>query len=137
MTGMIKNLANAAIAMLFGLVALTMASCEKEPGKGGLASISGKVFGLDYNSNGVLHDSGYVGDVRVYISYGGGTVADDDTRSSYTGEYSFKGLQKGKYKLWVFSECPSCNFNIEPIVQEVEITETRQEAYLPDFVVID
>lgn len=118
-------------------MAILWSSCEKDPGQGGLASISGKVYGYDYNNVNVLLDSGYVGDTRVYIAYGGGTVADDDVRTSYTGEYSFKGLQKGLYSIWVFTKCDTCAFNLSAVVQQVEITETRQEAVLPDFIIRD
>ena len=113
------------------------ASCEKEAGEGGLATIKGKVYGYDYNASGVLHDSGYVGDIRVFISYGDHTWVDDDVRTSYTGEYAFRGLQKGKYKLSVISKCDSCNFNQEYKIQHAEITETDQELSLPDFIIRD
>lgn len=115
----------------------TMASCSKEEGSGGLATIRGKVYGYDYNALGVLHDSGYVGGIRVYISYGDHTWVDDDTRTSSSGEYAFQGLQEGNYTLFVESECDSCNFNREYIIQHAEITSGDQELQLPDFVIRD
>ena len=117
--------------------ALTLASCSKEEGEGGLATIRGKVYGYDYNSMGVLHDSGYVGGVRVYISFGDHTWVDEDTRTSSSGEFAFQGLQEGSYKLFVVSECDSCNFNSEYIIQHAEITSSDQELWLPDFVIVD
>jgi len=110
-------------------------SCKKDAGQGGLASISGKVYGYDINSSGIVTDSGYVGDVKVYISYDNDQYADDDVNTSYTGNFSFQGLQKGKYTIYTYSKCDSCNFNQTPVVQEFEITSTRQDAALPDFVI--
>ncbi len=112
-------------------------ACEKDPGKGGLASISGKVYGYDYNSVNVLIDSGYVGDVRVYISYGGGTTPDDDVRTGPDGSFAFKGLQKGEYSVWAFTKCDTCAFGTSAVTQQIELTETDQEAILPDFVIKD
>ena len=114
-----------------------LASCGVEPGEGGLASIRGKVYGYDINSSDKVLDSGYVGDARVFISYGDHSWSDDDVRTSFTGDYAFRGLHKGKYTLWVFSQCNTCAFNQTYVKQEVEITESDQEVVLPDFVIKD
>lgn len=115
----------------------TLISCSKEPGEGGSATISGKVFGYDVNTSGVITDSAYAGDYRVYISYGDNSAADNDVRTSYSGDYTFKGLRKGKYKVYVFSQCDTCVFNQNYIVQDVEITSNKQDLMLPDFVIYD
>jgi hypothetical protein len=112
-------------------------SCKKEAGEGGLATIHGKVFGYDINSFGVLVDSGYVGDYRVGISYGDHTWIDDDTRTSPSGTYSFQGLQKGKYRLVVYSQCDTCTFNQTYFEQFAEISSNKQELEMPDFVIYD
>jgi hypothetical protein len=131
-SGLVTILAYSTIFTI--LISLTTA-CKKDPGQGGLASISGKVYGYDINSSGIVTDSGYVGDVKVYISYDNNQYADDDVNTSYTGDFSFQGLQKGKYTIYTYSECDSCNFNQTPVVQEFEITSTKQDATLPDFVI--
>jgi hypothetical protein len=118
-------------------VCLFIGSCKKEPGEGGSSSISGKVFGYDINTAGVITDSTYAGDYRVYISYGDAGTADNDVRTSYTGEYSFNGLQKGKYCVYVFSQCDTCVFNQNYFTQVVEITKNNQEITLPDFKIYD
>lgn len=122
------------IAAFIIFISITSA-CKKDAGQGGLASISGKVYGYDINSSGIVTDSGYVGDVKVYISYDDNQYADDDVNTSYTGEFSFQGLQKGKYTIYTYSKCDSCNFNQTPVIQEFEITSTKQDAMLPDFVI--
>ncbi|MDZ4843947.1 MAG: hypothetical protein SH857_00205 [Chitinophagales bacterium] len=105
---------------------LLFSSCEKEPGDGGLATIKGKVLSYRFDNDGVLVDSGYVGDVRVFISYGDNTWVDDDARTSYTGEYAFEWLQKGAYKIWVISDCPSCPENQQQDVLDVTVDERKE-----------
>ncbi len=124
------------LAFLY-LFTVCISSCSKEPGEGGSSSISGKVFGYDINTAGVITDSAYAGDYRVFISYGDAGTADNDIRTSYTGDYSFKGLQKGKYCVYVFSQCDTCVFNQNYLTQVVEITKNNQEIVLPDFKIFD
>ena len=121
--------------LFFGLfLAVVLVACEKEPGRGGLATIQGKVFGRDINQLGVVHDSGYGGNFKVLLSYGDNSWIDETETTSPTGDYAFRGLQKGTYRLFVYSECDSCLFNESYTEQAVEITETRQVAVLPDFI---
>jgi hypothetical protein len=116
---------------------LLLGSCAKEAGEGGSSSIKGRIFGYDINTSGVVTDSAAVQDTRVFISYGDNTTVDDDTWSSYTGEYVFRGLQKGKYTIFVYSQCDTCPFNQEVKKQVVEITEKNQEVIAPDIVIFD
>lgn len=131
--GAAKPWATAVAGVLLAL--LVLVACEKEPGKGGLASIQGKVWGRDINQAGVVHDSGYVGDQDVYIAYGDHTWSDADEVTAPSGDYCFSGLNKGLYRIWVYSECDSCLFNQESFSMEVEITENKETVTLPDFVV--
>lgn len=119
------------------MLAVLVVACEKEPGKGGLATITGKVWGRDINANGFLHDSGYAGGVKVYISYGDHDWVDASETTSPSGDYAFQGLQKGSYRIFAWSQCDSCLFNQEVREQFVEITKTRQVAVLQDFIVYD
>jgi hypothetical protein len=119
------------------VVSLMFASCAKEAGDGGTSSIQGKVFGYDVNTSGIVTDSAYVQDARVYITYGDGTTVDDDVRTSFTGDYVFRGLRKGKYTIFVYSQCNSCPFNQEVVKQTVEITDNKQEVTAPDLKIFD
>lgn len=119
------------------LISIGMISCSKEPGEGGTSSIKGKIFGYDINTSGVITDSAYVQDARVYITYGDGTTVDDDVRTSYSGDYIFRGLRKGNYTIFVYSQCNSCPFNQEVIKQIIEITENKQEVMAPDLKIFD
>jgi hypothetical protein len=116
---------------------LLLSSCAKEAGEGGSSTIKGRIYGYDINTSGVVTDSAVVQDVRVYISYGDNSTVDDDTRSSYTGEYVFRGLHKAKYTVFVYSQCNDCPFNQEVKKQVVEITEANQEVLVPDIVIFD
>ena len=125
------------VAMLPLLIVLSVFACEKEPGKGGLASIQGKVYGYDVNPAGIVHDSGYAGGFKVYLSYGDNDWVDASETTSPSGDYCFKGLQKGVYRLAIYSECDSCLFNQVYFEQAAEITETKQRAVMPDFVIYE
>ncbi len=122
--------------LIFG-VSILLGSCAKEAGEGGNSTIKGRVFGYDINTAGIVTDSAVVQDARVYISYGENTSIDNDTRSSYTGEYVFRGLHKGRYTIFVYSQCDTCPFNQEVKKQVVEITEKNQELLAPDIVIFD
>ena len=67
--------------LYISIICLFTVSCSKEPGEGGSSSISGKVFGYDINTAGVITDSAYAGDYRVFISYGYEGTADNDIRT--------------------------------------------------------
>ncbi len=118
-------------------IVVCLASCAKDAGEGGTSSIQGKIFGYDINAAGVVTDSAYVQDARVYISYGDGTTVDNDVRTSYTGDYIFRGLRKGIYTIFVYSQCNDCPFNQEVVKQTFEITENKQEVIVPDLKIFD
>jgi hypothetical protein len=124
------------IYCLIGL-AFVFSSCEKEVGEGGTATIKGKVFGYDINNSGIVLDSAFVGDYRVYLSYGDNEWADKDERTSYTGDYAFRGLQKGRYKVFVFSKCVTCAFEQTVLVQYAEVTKNGETIVMPLFKIKD
>lgn len=107
-------------------------SCQKTEGYGGKASIQGKVYGYDYNSNGNLVSEGYLGDVRVYIAKHGTTQYFDDTRTSYDGSFLFQYLQEGKYDLWAFGDCDNCSWDQTYHLITVEITSKKEVVVAPD-----
>mgnify|MGYP002655173270 CR=1 FL=1 len=118
-------------------LAVGFTSCSKEAGEGGTSSIQGKIFGYDVNTSGIVTDSAYVQGARVYITYGEGTTVDDDVRTSYTGDYIFRGLRKGKYTIFVYSQCNGCPFNQEVVKQTIEITDNKQVVIAPDIKIFD
>lgn len=112
---------------------LILSACRKNPGEGGTGIIRGKVYGVNLKS-GVRADSGYVGDVRVFIHYGDNPWADDETRTSYSGDYQFKWLNKGQYRVSIISECDSCPMQQKGVYQSAEIKKNNQIVSLPDLV---
>lgn len=111
-------------------------SCKKDEGKGGLATIQGKVYAYEYDKYFISKiDSGYLADERVYISYGNHTAVDDDVRSSYDGSFKFDYLQKGNYTVFCYSRCDTCPLGTEVTKSVVTITSTKQVLNMPDFLI--
>lgn len=84
------------------------------------------------NSTGGIADSSYIGDERIFISYGDHTIIDDEARTSYDGSYRFNNLNKGDYTVFIFSYCGKCPLNQE-VILKVTITEKKQDVKLDDF----
>jgi hypothetical protein len=118
-------------ALLFTAV-LGLHSCKKEEGTGGLATIRGKVFAYDVNIVGDKVDSGYLADLRVFISYGDHTWVDDDTRTGYTGDFAFEWLQKGDYTIWVVHDCNGCPLDKKADTLRVHIDKRRETVTVPN-----
>ena len=123
---------------MLGIFCLCLfASCVKQEGDGGLASIRGKVFGYDTNSEGIVKDSAYLGDAKVYLSYGDHAWFDDQATTSSTGDYAFNELNIGNYTITVYSECAQCIFNQKAVVVKTSITESKEIKVLADIKVND
>lgn len=110
------------------LIVLVIASCKKPPGEGGKASIKGTLLAEDWNSSFTIKNSEYPAyDEDVYIIYGDDVSYSDKTKSNYNGEYEFKYLRKGKYKIYVYSKDKTLTqpSGETSIVKEVEITDKK------------
>jgi len=110
-------------------------SCKKVAGDGGLASIQGKVYAIDYDKTGLIKSEGYLGDERVCLSYGNNTTVDAETRTSYTGEYKFDFLQKGDYTVFVYSPCDTCPLLQRSVLQKATIVERKEVITLDDLLI--
>ncbi len=121
------------LVLISSLILLT--SCSHDEGYGGLATIKGKIYAKDYNSNGVLVAESYIGAVKIYISKHGETAYFDDINSSYDGSFEFKFLYKGKYDIWVFGDCDSCAWDQIYQLKTIEITDKRQVVILEDIII--
>lgn len=97
---------------LLGISALL--SCQKEAGEGGTSSIVGKITTYDIRHFDVPGGNQYVdtlsayssADEEVYIIYGDeDNLYDDSYKTSWDGSFVFENLRKGKYTLFVYSEC--------------------------------
>lgn len=131
----IKNRITALLAGVLLVTGFTM--CEKPPGKGGRATVRGKVFATDFdNTQRVPISRGYQPGERVYIVYGEGTMVGDDIRTSYDGSYEFRYLTKGKYKVFANSLDTTEYFKgrdkLYPVILEFEIKDPKEVKTLPD-----
>lgn len=121
--------------ILFLLAVLLSISCSHDEGYGGLATIKGKVYGKNYNSDGELVDEGYVGGFKVYISKHGETAYFDSMDSGYDGTFKFDYLYKGKYDVWVYGDCDYCDWDQMYVLKTIEISSKRQSIETEDFVI--
>lgn len=116
-------------------IATSLLSCSKEEGLGGLASISGKVYAKDYNSNGTLVGQGYLGDATVYISKSGDPNYFEKVNTSYDGSFKIKFLHKGTYDIWVFGDCDSCPWDQTFVKKTITISGTKEDVTTEDFII--
>ena len=128
------------ILALVSLLILIQFSCKKPEGEGGSASIKGKVWTQKYNGTFSRLETEYPGaDEWVYIIYGSETSYGDRIRTNYNGEFEFRFLRTGKYKLYLYSRdstftSPS---GIVAVVKEVEIKERKQVVDVGQITIFD
>ncbi len=121
-----------AIALLISLSGIS--SCQKLPGDGGLATIHGKVFGYNINNFGLVTDSGYIAETKVYLAYGDHTWVDQDVNTSYTGEYAFPYLHTGDYTVWVINKCDTCPSQQSADIIHITIDKPRETIEVRDLI---
>ena len=121
------------IIILF--IAFSLFSCSKDEGYGGLATITGKVYGKDFNSSGYLVGEGYIGDVSVYISKSGETAYFDKVDSAYDGSFTFKFLHKGTYDIWVYGDCDTCAWDQTFTKKTITISSSKETVTTEDLVI--
>lgn len=117
------------------LIAISFLSCSKDEGYGGLATITGKVYGKDFNSSGYLVGEGYLGDVSVYISKSGETNYFDKVDSAYDGSFTFKFLYEGTYDIWAYGDCDSCAWDQIFVKKTITISSSKETATSEDLVI--
>jgi hypothetical protein len=138
------------IAIIFAALILFtgLPGCKKEEGVGGTSTIHGKVIVHDF-------DAGFqepaprevypAADKKAFIIYGeDGTTYDDDYDTSYDGTYEFKYLQKGKYKIFVYSKDSTgakttgiLSGRKIPVIIDVEIKSNGSTVEAPDIIILD
>lgn len=111
------------------LLLAALCACKKAAGEGGRASIRGKVMVEDWNVAFTIKNGEYAGtDEDVYIIYGDHISYDDKVKTNYNGEFEFKYLRTGKYRIYVYSKDKSLQAQSgdTSIVKELEITSRKQ-----------
>jgi hypothetical protein len=114
----------------FCLISVFLASsCEKDPGEGGNSAISGKVYIREYNKSfTTLVGEYFAPDEDIYIIYGDGTASNDDLKTGPNGDFIFRYLRPGKYKLYAYSadSAGTSASGTIPVYKNVEITKNKQ-----------
>lgn len=124
-------------ATIFTAITLINSSCEKPAGEGGKASIYGTVWVKDYNGSFTVLNGEYADtDKDVFIVYGDDTNYGDKQATNYNGQFEFRYLRKGKYKVYVFSKYRSFNkLGDSTVIKEVEIKDTKEKLDLGQIVI--
>lgn len=134
------------LTSVLGILMLFGSSCKKDEGEGGTSTISGKVILEKWdNSFSLLVNSYPARNQDVYILYGDdNTTYDNDYKTSYDGSYEFNYLQKGTYKLYVYTEDTTglaangtVDFSLPkvPVFATVEITKNGQTVTVPEITI--
>ena len=114
---------------LLVIIGLVITSCTKEEGEGGSSSIKGFVYEYKLNILGDTISRYAAADQDVFIIYGNeDTFYDDNIKTSYDGSFVFPYLQKGKYTVFVYEDCPTsdCPSGKKEILRTIEITKKKQ-----------
>jgi hypothetical protein len=122
------------------LIVLTCAfmSCKKPAGEGGQASIRGKVWVEDWNAAFTIKNGEYAAaDEDVFIIYGDDLNYGRKVSTTYTGEFEFKYLQKGRYRIYVYSKDKTLKSQSgdTTFVKEAVITDKKQVITLEPFII--
>ncbi len=124
-----KKILNSVLPFFATVAILFASSCSKSEGKGGAATITGKVMIQDLTSGGALNGSPYNGfNVKVYLIYGNASTYSDSYSTSYDGSYIFTGLKKGTYKVFVYSSIypvPATAPKEKSLLKEVILTDKK------------
>lgn len=107
-------------------IALSFTGCKKVEGEGGSSIIKGFIQGQDYNAIDVLISEYPLAKEDVYIIYGeSSNFYDDKIETSYDGTFEFRYLQPGKYKVFYYEKCTSCESGKKAVVTEVEVVDKK------------
>lgn len=112
--------------LLLSLFMSLLFACQKEAGEGGTSTIKGKVktYELTHfdvpggNQTVDTINSYYRSDEEVYIVYGDeDNLYDDSYQTSWDGSFRFEYLRKGKYTIFVYSDCESDTSGLSALQQ--------------------
>jgi hypothetical protein len=111
--------------ILIIILSIGMNSCRKGPGEGGNATITGKVYEYNYNSDFTAINAAYFkGEQDVYIVYGDDNVYSDRFRTHHDGTFEFSYLLPGDYTIYTYSENP--NGSLVPMLVEKTVQISSQ-----------
>jgi len=117
------------IKIISFFLCVLMSSCSKIEGEGGSSTIKGSIWVEDWNATFTVLEAEYSGlNEDVYIIYGNHTSYDDKTTTNYKGEFEFKYLRQGNYKIYVYSKDKSLQSPSGQIaiVKDVKISKKKE-----------
>jgi len=125
--------------LLIAIIALI--SCEKGPGEGGEAKITGTVIMEDWNVDFTFRRDSFPAQAYdVYIIYGDDPYFGDKIETNYDGYFEFNYLREGDYTIYTYSKDKTLDYNmtskLTTVMREVSITEKDQVVTVEDMVVI-
>lgn len=121
--------------------AILLGACEKQPGKGGSATIKGLIMVQEYNGDFTIKtgEPYPAQDVEVYLVYGDDEIYGDKFQTGFNGRFEFNYLQTGQYMVYVLSKSDENLVTKErvPVKKQVTITEKKQVIDVGTIEIID
>jgi hypothetical protein len=106
---------------------LVLYSCKKTPGEGGNAAIKGTYWARNYDQFRTYVTGRYPAvNTTVYLFFGDDVSPGTSAKTNVNGEFEFKYLRKGKYKVVAYSkqrQSTSTTPNEFPVETSVNITK--------------
>jgi len=123
--------------LCFLIIFLVFGSCTKDEGEGGNATIRGKVFVRDFDSDGEFVGEYYAAEKDVYIVYGDDDFYNDNVQTHHDGSFRFQYLRPGNYQIYTYTKCRTCPEPQTPVFVDVVIEDNDQLIELDDIEVQD
>jgi hypothetical protein len=119
------------------LVVMLFASCSKNEGSGGTATIRGRVLVKEYNSTfTILKDTYYGQDEDVFIIYGDEKVVGERVRTTYDGYYEFRWLRPGSYQVYCYSKDSTLQTLAKiPVIRDVMIDDKKDVVEVEEMII--
>jgi len=135
---LISKIAFMKIIYAFIIVAFVAVSCSKTEGPGGTSSLNGKVLVYDINGLGdTIGEPYYAMDQDVFLIYGeSDDTYDDKFATSFDGSYRFDYLTPGKYTVFTYSRCDTCNDGTTVVKKSIEITANKSTNPVSDLIIL-
>ena len=119
-----------AFILLCFTVFLSVNSCKKTPGQGGNASIKGTFWSRNYDPFFTIVKGRYPSvNKTVYLFFGDDVSPGTSVNTNADGQFEFKYLRKGKYRVVVYSsqfQSTSTTPNSVPLEYDVELTKRKE-----------
>jgi hypothetical protein len=130
-----RRLSSIFATILLGMLLLLSNACKKTEGKGGQATIKGKlssksVYNVNSSSRAEVNED-------VYIIYGNGSSENDKIKTSGDGSFEFRFLQPGNYKLYAFgldTSNPKASITIA-YYKEIKVNSKKEVVEVSDFII--